>query len=76
MNNRSALCVRRVRVSDPVAVNRRYDRADAFGACLPRPDPFWPETWIRAGIEPCCRSYHTPRRVVVFLSGAEGPRQE
>jgi hypothetical protein len=43
--------VRRVRVTDPVAAARRYDYADAFDVCLPGPDPYPPETWVRAGLE-------------------------
>ncbi len=50
MTNRSAPRVRRVGVTDPIAAARRYDYADAFEVRLPEPDPYPPETWVRAGL--------------------------
>lgn len=43
--------VRRVEVTDPIAADRRYDYADAFEVRLPEPDPYPPETWVRAGLD-------------------------
>ena len=51
MKNRLARQVRRVGVTDPIAAARRHDYADAFEVRLPEPDPFPPETWVRAGLE-------------------------
>ena len=51
MKDSLARQVRRVKVTDPVAATRWYDYADAFEVCLPEPDPFSPETWVRAGLE-------------------------
>jgi hypothetical protein len=51
MKNRLARQVRRVGVTDPIAAARRYDYADAFEVRLPEPDPYPPETWVRAGLE-------------------------
>lgn len=42
--------VRQVPVTDPLAVGRRYDYADAFQVELPEPDQDTPEAWIRAGM--------------------------
>lgn len=50
MKNRLAQHVRRVGVTDPIAAARRYDYADAFEVRLPEPDPYPPETWVRAGV--------------------------
>lgn len=50
MRNQLARQVRRVGVSDPIAAARRYDYADAFEVRLPGPDPYPPETWVRAGL--------------------------
>lgn len=50
MKNRLTRQVRRVRVTDPIAAARRYDYADAFEVRLPGPDPYTPETWVRAGL--------------------------
>jgi hypothetical protein len=43
--------VQRVEVTDPIATRRPYDYADAFKLRLPEPDPYAPETWVRAGLE-------------------------
>ncbi len=51
MKNRLARQVRRVGVTDPIAAARRYDYADAFEVRLPEPDPYPPETWVRAGVD-------------------------
>ena len=51
MKNQLAQQVHRVRVTDPIAAARRYDYADAFEVRLPEPDPYSPETWVRAGLE-------------------------
>ena len=51
MKNRLARQVRRVGVTDRVATARRYDYADAFEVRLPGPDPYSPETWVRAGLD-------------------------
>jgi hypothetical protein len=51
MKNQLAQQVRRVGVTDPIAATRRYDYADAFEVRLPDPDPYSPETWVRAGLE-------------------------
>ena len=51
MKNRLARQVRRVGVTDPIAAARRYDYADAFDVRLPEPDPYPPETWVRAGVD-------------------------
>ena len=51
MKNQLAWQVRGVGVTDPVATARRYDYADAFEVRLPEPDPYPPETWVRAGLE-------------------------
>ncbi len=51
MKNQLAQQVRRVEVTDPIAAARRYDYADAFEVRLPEPDPYPPETWVRAGLE-------------------------
>ena len=51
MKNQLAQQVRRVGVTDPIAAARRYDYADAFEVHLPEPDPYPPETWVRAGLE-------------------------
>lgn len=51
MKNQLAQQVRRVGVTDPIASARRYDYADAFEVRLPEPDPYSPETWVRAGLE-------------------------
>ena len=51
MKNRLARQVRRIGVTDPIAAARRYDYADAFEVRLPEPDPYPPETWIRAGVD-------------------------
>ncbi len=51
MKNRLAQQVRRVGVTDRIATARRYDYADAFEVRLPEPDPYSPETWVRAGLE-------------------------
>jgi hypothetical protein len=51
MKNRLARQVRRIGVTDPIAAARRYDYADAFDVRLPEPDPYPPETWIRAGVD-------------------------
>ncbi len=50
MKNQLAQQVHRVRVTDPIAAARRYDYADAFEVRLPEPDPYPPETWVRAGL--------------------------
>lgn len=50
MKNRLIRQVRRVGVTDPVAAARPYDYADAFEVRLPGPDPYPPETWVRAGL--------------------------
>ena len=51
MKNQLARRVRRIGVTDPIAAARRYDYADAFEVRLPEPDPYPPETWVRAGLE-------------------------
>lgn len=51
MKSRLARQARRVGVTDPIAAARRYDYADAFEVRLPEPDPYSPETWVRAGLE-------------------------
>ena len=51
MKKRVAQQVRRVQVTDPIAAARRYDYADAFEVNLPGPDPYPPETWVRAGLD-------------------------
>jgi hypothetical protein len=51
MKNQLARQVRRVGVTDRVATGRRYDYADAFEVRLPEPDPYPPETWVRAGLD-------------------------
>ena len=43
--------VRRVSVTDPIAVARRYDYADAFELRLEGPDRCSPEEWVRAGVD-------------------------
>jgi hypothetical protein len=43
--------VRRVGVTDPVALVRRYDYADAFELRLDAPDRCSPEEWVRAGVD-------------------------
>jgi hypothetical protein len=48
MKNQLAQQVRRVEVTDLIAAARRYDYADAFEVRLPEPDPYPPETWVRA----------------------------
>ena len=68
MKSRLARQVRRVGVTDPIAAARRYDYADAFEARLPEPDPYSPETWVRAGLEA------TPR-VVDWIVGLLGLRE-
>ncbi len=50
MKNQLAQQVCRVGVTDPIAAARRYDYADAFEVRLPEPDPYPPETWVRAGL--------------------------
>jgi hypothetical protein len=70
MKNQLMRQVRRVEVTDPIAAARRYDYADAFEVCLPEPDPYSPETWVRAGLEA------TPRWVdwiVGLLGFSEAP---
>ena len=69
MKNRLARQVRRVGVTDPVAA-RPHDYADAFEIRLPGPDPYPPETWVRAGLNA------TPGwvdRVVGLLGISEAP---
>ena len=68
MKNQLARRVRRVGVTDPIAAARRYDYADAFEVRLPEPDPYSPETWVRAGLEA------TPR-VVDWIVGLLGFRE-
>jgi hypothetical protein len=51
MKNRLARQVLRVGVTDPIAAARQYDYADAFEVRLPKPDPYSPETWVRAGVD-------------------------
>jgi hypothetical protein len=51
MRDQLARQVRRVEATDPIAAARRYDYADAFEVRLPEPDPYSPETWVRAGLE-------------------------
>ena len=51
MKNQLARQVRRIGVTDPIAAARRYDYADAFEVRLPKPDPYSPETGVRAGLE-------------------------
>jgi hypothetical protein len=70
MKNRLAQQVRRVGVTDPITAARRYDYADAFEVRLREPDPYPPETWVRAGLEA------TPGwvdRVVGLLGFREAP---
>lgn len=43
--------VRQVEVTDPIATAQRYDYADAFELRLSEPDPYSPETWVRAGLD-------------------------
>lgn len=50
MKNLSIRQVQRVGVTDPLATARQYDYADAFEIRLPGPDPYSPETWVRAGL--------------------------
>jgi transglutaminase-like putative cysteine protease len=50
MKDQLAQQVRRVEATDPIAAARRYDYADAFEVRLPEPDPYSPETWVRAGL--------------------------
>jgi hypothetical protein len=40
-----------VEVTDPIASRLPHDYADAFELRLPEPDPYLPETWVRAGLE-------------------------
>ncbi len=57
-------------MTDSIAVARRYDYADAFELDLPAPDPYPPETWVRAGLNA------TPGwvdRVVGLLGFGEAP---
>lgn len=49
--NRSALQVRQVKVTDPIAAGGRYDYADAFEVRLPGPDLEVPATWVGAGLD-------------------------
>ena len=68
MKNQLAQQVRRIGVSDPIAAVRRHDYADAFEVRLPEPYP--PETWVRAGLDA------TPGwvdRVVGLLGFSEAP---
>jgi hypothetical protein len=51
MSDHLAGQVHRVEVADPIATARLYDYADAFELRLPEPDPYVPETWVRAGLE-------------------------
>lgn len=70
MENQLAQQVRRAGVTDPIAAARRYDYADAFEVRLPRPDPYPPEAWVRAGLEA------TPKvvdRIVGLLGFSEAP---
>lgn len=50
MNQQLTRRVHEVPVSDPLAVGRRYNYADAFEVELPEPDHDTPEAWIRAGM--------------------------
>jgi hypothetical protein len=43
--------VRRVSVTEPIAVAGGHDYADSFELCLTAPDRFTPEEWLRAGVE-------------------------
>lgn len=70
MKNQLARQVRRVGVTDRGATGRRYDYADAFEVRLPEPDPYPPETWVRAGLDA------TPGivdRIVGLLGFSEAP---
>jgi hypothetical protein len=70
MKKQLARQVRRVGVTDRVATGRRYDYADAFEVRLPEPDPYPPETWVRAGLDA------TPGivgRIVGLLGFSEAP---
>lgn len=70
MKTQLARQVHRVKVTDPVAATLRYDYADAFEVRLPGPDPYSPETWVRAGLGA------TPwwvDRVVKLLGFSEAP---
>ena len=71
MKDRAAQQVRRVAVTDPVAADRRYDYADAFEVRLPSPDPYPPQTWVRAGLDA------TPKVVgwIVALLGLREARE-
>lgn len=51
MKNRLIQQVRKVDVTDPVAVGRRYDYADAFEVDLPEPDFDAPQAWVLAGLD-------------------------
>jgi len=70
MKNRLAEQVRRVGVTDPIAAARRYDYADAFEVRLPGPDPYPPETWVRAGLE---AAPGVVERIVGLLGLREAP---
>ena len=43
--------VRRISVTDPIAVARPHDYADAFELALDEPDRYSPEEWVRAGFD-------------------------
>jgi len=63
--------VRRVEVTDPVATARPGDYADAFEVRLPGPDPYSPETWVRAGLEDTPKAV---KRIVGLLGLRRAPQ--
>ncbi|MFF5128536.1 hypothetical protein ACFY41_16630 [Streptomyces syringium] len=72
MKTQLAQQVRQIGVTDPIATAQRYDYADAFELRLPEPDPHWPETWVRAGVD------STPKwaeRVVGLLGMHRAPAE-
>ena len=70
MQNQLAQQVHRVGVTEPIAAARRYDYADAFEVRLPGPDPYPPETWVRAGLGAVPKWVD---RVVGLLGFSEAP---
>ena len=50
MNDQLIRQVRRVAVTDPIAVAQRYDYADTFEVQLPKSDVYSPEVWVRGGL--------------------------
>lgn len=65
MTEQGATKARRAEVTEPIAIARQHDYADAFEVDLPEPDGHPPEAWVRAGFDA------TPR-VVAWLVGLLG----